>query len=175
MKNLEIKCRVARFDGLRSALTTLGAVRQAPMLRQVDWYFVAPAGRLKLRQANGGVGELIFYARPSTSGQRLSVWGRSTVPDVPAMRRVLANALGEAACVRKSREVWLFRNARIHLDRVGGLGTFLEIEVVVTRGARQARALMDRLIGALALAKAPLIGGSYADLAGLPRATPSCR
>lgn len=175
MKNLEIKCRVARFDGLRRALTVLGAVRQTPLLKQVDWYFGVPAGRLKLRQANGGTGELIFYARPSSRGQRLSVWGRSTVPDVPAMRRVLANALGDAACVRKSREVWLFRNARIHLDRVSGLGTFLEIEVVVTRGTPQARALMDRLIGALALAKAPLIGGSYADLAAVRRATPPCR
>jgi len=164
MKNLEIKCRVGRFDGLRRGLEKLGAVRQTPVLRQVDWYFVTPKGRLKLRQANGGTGELIFYVRPTRRGHRLSVWGRSPVPDVSATRSVLAKALGEATSVRKTREVWLFRNARIHLDRVTTLGTFLEIEVIVSHGARQATALMDQLTGTLGLSKSALIGGSYADL-----------
>ena len=169
MKNLEIKCRVAGLDVLRRALETLGAVRQAPILRQVDWYFPAARGRLKLRQTGGGAGELLFYLRPSRRGRRLSVYRRSPVPDVRGMRNLLANALGESACIRKSRELWLFRNARIHLDRVGGLGTFVEIEVEVRRGPRQARALMDTLISALRLSPAASIGGSYADLsAGRP-------
>jgi len=164
MKNLEIKCRVTSFDALRRALETLGAVRQAPVLRQVDWYFRVPQGRLKLRQENGGPGELIFYVRPCTPGHRLSAWDRSSIPDVSATRSLLAKALDEVTCVRKSREVWLFRNARIHLDRVSTLGAFVEIEVEVRRGARQARALMDMLVGALRLSPSESIGGSYADL-----------
>jgi adenylate cyclase class IV len=164
MKNLEIKCRVARFDGVRRALERVGAVRQTPVLKQVDWYFSVPHGRLKLRQANGGPGELLFYVRPSRRGLRLSVYGRSPVPEVSGMRGLLTKALGESACVRKSREVWLFRNARIHLDRVSRLGTFVEIEVEVRRGPRQARELMDTLISTLRLSPAASIGGSYADL-----------
>jgi adenylate cyclase class IV len=164
MKNLEIKCQVIGFDRLRRALEALGAARQMPVLRQVDWYFSVPHGRLKLRQTNGGPGELLFYLRPSRRGRRLSVYGRSPVPDVSGMRNLLANALGESACIRKSRELWLFRNARIHLDRVGRLGTFVEIEVEVRRGPRQARALMDTLVGTLRLSPAASIGGSYADL-----------
>jgi predicted adenylyl cyclase CyaB len=114
---------------------------------------------------------LVFYVRPSTPGHRLSVWSRSSVPDVSATRSLLANALGEVTCVRKSREVWLFRNARIHLDRVSTLGTFVEIEVEVRRGAREARALMDTLVGALRLSPSESIGGSYAELSpGRPRA-----
>ena len=42
--------------------------------------------------------------------------------------------LGAQGCVRKRREVWLYRNARIHLDTVEGLGQFIEIEVVVKEG-----------------------------------------
>jgi adenylate cyclase class IV len=166
MKNLEIKCRVTSFDALRRALHSLGAVRQPQVLRQVDWYFVAPHGRLKLRQANGGPGELLFYVRPSRRGRRFSVYGRSPVPDVPATKSLLAKALGVSACVRKCREVWLFRNARIHLDRVRMLGAFIEIEVEVRRGPSQARALMDILVRALRLSPSRSIGGSYADLIG---------
>ncbi len=164
MKNFEIKCRVTRFDRLRRALDAMGAVLQKPVVTQVDWYFVVPQGRLKLRQANGGAGELIFYVRPSGRGRRFSVYGKSPVPDVPGTRDLLTKALGEVTCVRKSREVWLYRNARIHLDRVRTLGTFVEIEVVVARGPRQARALMDELIGLLRLSPGEFVGGSYADL-----------
>ncbi|MCX6542991.1 MAG: class IV adenylate cyclase [Acidobacteria bacterium] len=164
MKNIEIKCPVLRFDAVRRALDALGAVRQTPVLQQVDWYFSVPHGRLKLRQANGGPGELLFYVRPSRRGRRLSVYGRSPVPDVSGMRSLLRTALGESACIRKSREVWLFRNARIHLNRVSRLGTFVEIEVEVRRGPRQARALMDMLISTLRLSPAASIGGSYADM-----------
>ena len=42
---------------------------------------------------------------------------------------------GVSVSVRKQREVWLYQNARIHLDRVRGLGDFVEIEVVVHQGS----------------------------------------
>jgi adenylate cyclase class IV len=170
MKNLEIKCRVTGFGASRRRLRSLGAVRQAPVLRQVDWYFVAPHGRLKLRHHQGEAGELLFYVRPSRRGRRLSEYGRSPVSDVSGMRSLLATALGEWACVRKRREVWLFRNARIHLDRVRTLGTFIEIEVEVRRGARQARVLMDELVGTLGLSPRASEGGSYSDLLAGARA-----
>ena len=176
MTNLEIKCRVISFDALRRTLRSLGAVRQALVLRQVDWYFFAPHGRLKLRQANGGPGELLFYVRPSRRGRRFSVYGRSPAPDVSRTRSLLAKALGESACVRKRRELWLYRNARIHLDRVRTLGTFVEIEVEVRRGTRQARGLMDELVGTLRLSPSVSVGGSYADLISeRPRAKGSRR
>ncbi|MCX6550557.1 MAG: CYTH domain-containing protein [Acidobacteria bacterium] len=75
---------------------------------------------------------------------------------------------GLAVCVRKRREVWLVENARIHMDRVTGLGTFAEIEVVVTRGMRQATRLMAALREALGIRQRDVIGTSYADLLRAP-------
>ena len=167
MKNLEIKCRLNEFTAARRVLLRLGAARQSPVLRQVDWYFSVPRGRFKLRQINGGPGELIFYIRPTRRAARLSTFGRLPVPDVAETRRLLARALGENACVRKRRELWLFENARIHLDQVDGLGRFLEIEVVVARGVRQARALMNSLARELNLSPSRFLAHSYSEL--LPR------
>ena len=67
--------------------------------------------------------------------------------------------LGVRACVRKRREVWLYRNARIHLDTVDGLGCFVEIEVVVTEGMAQARALMNELRDVLGISAKDLLAG----------------
>ena len=86
-----------------------------------------------------------------------------------AMRRerhpeLLAAALGEVACVRKRRELWLHKNARIHLDQVDGLGRFLEVEVVITQGIRQAQTLMRALLTGLAVEPDTLVAHSYAEL-----------
>ena len=59
-----------------------------------------------------------------------------------------------------------YRNARIHLDTVDGLGCFVEIEVVVTEGMPQARALMRELRSALAISAKDLLAGSYSSISG---------
>jgi len=86
------------------------------------------------------------------------------VPDAPAQRRLLERMLGLRACVRKRREVWLYKHARIHLDTVERLGRFIEIEVVVTDGMARARALMKETDGG------PRIDGA----ARSPEATTTC-
>lgn len=45
-----------------------------------------------------------------------------------------------------------------------GLGTFVEVEVVVRRGTNQPRTLMNELVRKLQLKRSALVGGSYADL-----------
>ena len=74
--------------------------------------------------------------------------------------------LGAKVRVRKRREVWLYRNARIHLDTVEGAGRFIEIEVVVTDKMAQARALMKELRDVLGIRSADLLAGSYGELLG---------
>jgi adenylate cyclase len=85
--------------------------------------------------------------------------------DAAGTRRLLDRMLGLRACVRKRREVWLYRNARIHLDTVDGLGQFIEIEVVVTEGLPQARRLMQSLTSRLRIDQERLVARSYGDSA----------
>jgi len=167
MRNLEIKASVASLGAVRSRLRRLtGAVPHA-ILRQTDYYFRVPTGRLKLRVVGARPdGELIAYLRPDTSAARTSEFQRLATADAAGTRRLLARLLGLRVRVRKRREVWLYQNARIHLDAVDGLGRFIEIEVVVTSGMAQARALMNELRAALGIAPRDSISGSYADMSG---------
>ena len=165
MRNLEIKAAVASLAPVRSRLRALeGAARHA-VLRQTDSYFRVPRGRLKLRVVGASRGgELIAYLRPDKSAARSSEFQRMRAPDAAGTRRLLDRMLGPRACVRKRREVWLYRNARIHLDTVESLGRFIEIEVVVTEGMAQARALMKELRAVLGISTKDLVAGSYGEL-----------
>ncbi|MFO7694565.1 MAG: class IV adenylate cyclase [Vicinamibacterales bacterium] len=167
MRNLEIKAAVFSLGPVRSRLRRLeGACRHAS-LRQTDWYFCVPAGRLKLRTVGARRdGELIAYLRPDRTSARTSEFQLLPTADAAGVRALLEQMLGVRACVRKRRDVWLFRNARIHLDTVDGLGCFVEIEVVVTEGMAQARALMRELRTALGIRPEHLIAGSYLDVSG---------
>jgi adenylate cyclase class IV len=125
-----------------------------------------PKGRLKLRVVGTNRdGELIAYSRPDRTAARTSEFQRLPASDAPGTRRLLERMLGPRARVRKRREVWLYRNARIHLDTVQGLGQFIEIEVVVTQGMPQARELMKELRGVLGISAKELIAASYGELA----------
>ncbi len=137
-----------------------------PVVRQTDWYFRVPKGRLKLRVVGAKRdGELIAYLRPDRSAARTSEFQLLPTADAAGVRRLLEQMLGVRACVRKRREVWLYRNARIHLDTVDGLGCFVEIEVVVTEGMAQARALMKELRGRAGnQQRKTLLAGSYGEL-----------
>lgn len=82
------------------------------------------------------------------------------------MRLALTRANGLLGRVRKQRTLLLTGATRIHLDRVEGLGDFLELEVVlrdeqsVDDGERIAHALM----GELGLRAEQLLSGAYLDL-----------
>lgn len=169
MRNLEIKARVVSVPALRARLQALPGANLDARLRQTDRYFIVPRGRLKLREivsAGTRTAELIAYARPNRRSARTSRFVRLPAAEPAATRRLLTEMFGVSVCVRKQREVWLYRNARIHVDRVTGLGAFLEIEVVVSRGMPQARRLMAALRDALGIRDRDLVAASYADLLG---------
>jgi predicted adenylyl cyclase CyaB len=73
--------------------------------------------------------------------------------------------------VRKHRTLFLIGRTRVHLDRVAGLGEFLELEVVlrdgeaVSAGQHEAQAVMARL----GVTDSQLITGAYVDLLGAAR------
>ncbi len=172
MRNIEIKARYADLERARLIARRLGAV-EAGVLHQIDTFYKVEAGRLKLRQADPGPSQLIFYLRPDKAGARASEYDVVPVVEPGHLGLLLGAALGTLVEVRKQREVWLLDNVRIHLDTVQGLGNFVEFEVVVDAEHPEpgcwdeARQLMVHF----ELAEADLVAGAYADL--LRGATPA--
>ena len=109
---------------------------------------------------------MIRYSRPSQKGVggRWSEYYRIPAEVAPTFARFPAERFPVCGRVEKSRRLYLHDNARIHLDRVKGKGSFLEFEVVATRGAAQARRLMKTLRLAFEIQEDDTIAGSYADM-----------
>jgi adenylate cyclase class IV len=207
MHNLELKVGCpdeAALDALAARAAAGGAIRQRAM-GQRDTYFIVPRGRLKLREwhledptgrvtagetpdhaeagATGAI--LIAYDRPDEAGSRVSDYLISPVPDAGTMRAALARALGTRAVVEKRRVLYLWGRTRIHLDRVAGLGAFVELETLLDRfpiahGVPGAEALRRRaaeeehraVVAGLGLDALPVIAGSYSDLLDAAGAMP---
>jgi adenylate cyclase class IV len=175
-RNLELKvaCEPADLDELLARTHQLTC---APMeyLHQIDTYVDVPTGRLKLREIRATEtkdviirAELIAYARVNEEGSRWSNY--EVVPiaaeHAPAMLRALLLNHRELVRIDKLRHVGLIGRTRVHLDRVEGLGAFVELETVMgTQREDVATREHQQVIAALDLDRFPSIAGSYCDLA----------
>ncbi len=163
--NLEIKARAADPGRLRSTAAAL-AGRPGAVIEQRDTFFVVPKGRLKVREFADGTGELIAYERPDDSGPKESVYTRVACEDASVLVRALSSVLPVRGEVRKRRELFIAGRTRIHVDEVAGLGSFVELEVVLEDheppevGRQEAEALMN----ALSVSDSDLVSGAYVDL-----------
>lgn len=164
-RNIEIKARIPSVEALLPRARAL-ADGDAVLIEQDDSFFHVPHGRLKLRQFADGSAELIHYHRPDTGDARASDYVRVPTPDAAGLREALARGCGLKGRVRKQRWLLLTGPTRIHLDRVEGLGDFLELEVVMRDDQTDAEgaAMAESLMQALGLAEAPRLGGAYLDL-----------
>ena len=164
-RNIEIKARIESVEALASVAASL-ATHGPTVIDQDDTFFRCDTGRLKLRAFSASEGELIYYRRPDDSGPRASFYLRSPTSAPDVLRESLTLAYGQVGRVRKQRTLYLIGRTRVHLDRIDGLGEFLELEVVlgdeepVEQGATEA----DRLMRALGIAPDQLIGSAYVDL-----------
>ena len=136
------------------------------VLLQRDTYFHAVQGRLKLREAPGAVAELISYRRADRDGPKVSNYRIVPVMDPVATADALADALGVRVVVEKARRLILWRDVRIHLDSVAGLGEFVELEAVsdAPGGLVAEEAKIAELRVALAITDDLLVARGYADL-----------
>lgn len=170
-RNIEIKAGVGSIESLEprvAALATEGPIEIA----QDDTFFQCAAGRLKLRTFSEGHGELIFYRRGNQAGPKESFYVRSPTDDPASLREALCLAYGEAGRVRKRRTFYLVGRTRVHLDRVEGLGHFIELEVVLADGESSASGIeqANHLMRQLGVESSRLIEGSYLELLAERRA-----
>jgi adenylate cyclase, class 2 len=164
-RNLELKACCANLEACRQALSRLG-IRLHQVELQTDTYFHISNGRLKLREIEGLTAALIWYERPDSEVERISLYHLARVADPDAMKALLAPALGVRGQVSKRREIYLWHNVRIHLDEVAGLGSFVEFEAVLGPEDDEATAhrRLEHLTRALQLDPSDYRGKSYADL-----------
>jgi predicted adenylyl cyclase CyaB len=164
-RNVEIKARVADLASVE-ALARRIATEGPTEISQDDTFFRCANGRLKLRELSPVEGQLIYYSRPDVTGPKVSDYWISETGSPAAMRETLARALGIAGRVRKLRRLYLADRTRIHLDEVEGVGSFVELEVVLAEGESAAQGVETarRVMKQLGVEESQLVEGAYVDL-----------
>jgi predicted adenylyl cyclase CyaB len=164
-RNIEIKARIGRIEDMLPLVARL-ADQGPTSIVQDDTFFTCRSGRLKLRVFPDGSGELIFYQRPDRTGPKTSFYVISPTADPESLRQALTLAYGQAGRVRKHRTLLRIGRTRVHLDRVEGLGDFLELEVVLAEGepAETGEAIARELLPRLGIPPEACLEGAYVDL-----------
>ena len=129
-RNVELKARDPDPARTLAAALALDGVEDRGVLVQRDTYLRTHRGRLKLREEEGATAHLIAYARADEAQARTSAYVLADVSDPGVTLLALDAALGTEVVVEKERRLLLWRDVRIHLDRVAGLGDFVELEAV---------------------------------------------
>jgi len=161
----ELKARCGDLGRVRDRLRPRATWEAT--LRQVDTYFSVQGGRLKLREVAGQPAELIYYERSDLAAVKPSRVYLASTEDPSALRALLGAALGIRTRVTKTREIWRWEGVRVHLDRVEGLGSFVELEETVDEpeGLEKALNHLGRLQADLGIRADDLVDRSYVDLA----------
>lgn len=164
-RNVEIKARLNNFSAVAAKAAAM-ADHGPIAIAQDDTFFRCDNGRLKLRVFSETEGELIFYRRTDRQGPKESFYVRSPTASPASLREALTLAHGEIGRVVKDRTLYLLGRTRIHLDKVQGLGDFLELEVVLEDGEPLEAGVHEahRLMADLGIAPSQLVGGAYVDL-----------
>ena len=164
-RNVEVKARVESIDKLLPRIQAI-ADSGPTEIRQDDTFFVCSTGRLKLRTLSETSGELIFYQRPDQTGPKESFYVISPTASPDTLREALTRAYGQCGRVRKHRTLFMAGRTRIHLDKIDGLGDFLELEVVLSEGetTESGARVAHELLARLGISPQQLIEGAYVDL-----------
>jgi len=163
--NIEIKAHCRDLNKIRQILKDQKADFKG-LDHQIDTYFNSKNGRLKLREGNIE-NNLIHYERENTKTSKESkVSLYKTAPD-SNLKAILEKAIGSKCVVDKHREIYFIENVKFHLDKVKGLGEFVEIEAIDTDGSISKDKLQGQCnayIKLLQINAKDLISDSYSDL-----------
>lgn len=120
---------------------------------------------MKLRQEEGARPHLIAYERPDRVEERESRYRIIEVDEPEGLKAALRSSLGVKAVVAKERRLFLWEGVRVHLDRVDGLGDFIEFEAVADRASdlSHEETQVASLRRAFEIDEADLVAGSYCD------------
>ena len=163
--NIEIKAALKDFAAAEAVAARLSG-SGPEVLHQQDFFFRCDGARLKLRILAPDRGELIRYERPDTKDARCSRYQIARTSDPRILLNILTNIQEPVGLVKKTRTLYLVGQTRVHLDKVEGLGEFLELEVVLRPDQSEAdgRLIAEALLAEFQAQIGGLIGEAYVDL-----------
>jgi adenylate cyclase, class 2 len=163
MRNIELKALLRDREQALGVCRALDASSRGDIYQR-DTYFPVPSGRLKLRESDPGDDYLVYYRRPDTAEAKGCDYSIEVVNR--SLRGILIASLGTLAVVEKKRTLFLWKNVRIHLDEVSGLGSFIEFEAVLSDAFDDAdgHAKVAFLQERFGLASADLLDTSYLEM-----------
>jgi adenylate cyclase, class 2 len=131
--NFEFKAKVADVSVYENKLLTLNP-KFIGTDNQIDTYFNATKGRLKLREGNIE-NSLIHYDRTNVASSKQSnIILYKHQPD-SALKQILLLQLGVKIVIDKVRKIYFIDNVKFHFDTVKTLGTFIEVEAIDNQGS----------------------------------------
>lgn len=162
--NIEIKARCTDSSHIEAFLLEHQADYRGED-HQVDTYFHTQNGRLKLREGNIEY-SLIYYERPDQKGPKASEVILITQPP-RELKQLLGKTNGVKVVVDKFRKIFFIENVKFHIDRVEGLGHFVEIEAIDTNGSIGKEKLLEQCnyyLQVFRIPEADLLTASYSDM-----------
>lgn len=108
---------------------------------------------------------LVQYNRSNVTGPKLSEFNILETDDPKMLQKILEQSVGILGEVKKERWLFLHDQTRIHLDKVAGLGTFLEFEVCLrpSQTLDDGKVIADKLTEIFLIRPEDLIAGAYLD------------
>jgi predicted adenylyl cyclase CyaB len=166
MKNIEIKYQISSSEQISSFLSSRRDILYLWTREQTDIYFQTNTDRLKLRLQGDSDAQLIFYQRSDDTKPRESEYFIYNTADGENLKMILERSLGVKTTVKKIRSLYMFRNVRIHLDEVYGIGHYLEFESIIDYTTNQtgAQKNLQELLSMFSQFDLIPVTKSYADL-----------
>ena len=165
IKNFEFKAKVNAIEPFEEKLLSLNPVFHG-IDHQIDTYFNASIGRLKLREGNIE-NSLINYDRENISGSKKSEIILYQHNPNPALKSILTKQLGIKVIIDKQRKIYFIENVKFHFDHVKQLGTFIEVEAIDSEekfSIDELKLQCDEYFDFFELTQESVIDKSYSDL-----------
>jgi len=129
-ENIEIKARCLNFNATQDKIQEIASEFLGTDYQR-DTYYRVKNGRLKLRESKIDGAYLIPYLRSDISSPKKSVYTKINIVNPDEVKKLFHSIFGIHLIVTKRRDIYIYENVRIHLDKVDHLGDFIELEAVL--------------------------------------------
>ncbi len=166
MINLEIKVHILDIEEIKKKVLKIKA-KPMGILHQIDTYFIVGNSRLKLREEKDK-NQLVFYRRPNTLYSKFSKYYiiNISIYFFSIVKKLLALIFGVKVVINKKRDLFIYKNTRIHLDEVEKLGEFIEVETLFKKNIKEKKLKKEHyfILKFLGLNDLKTVRESYSDL-----------